>query len=38
MVIDIQNGFVSKGGSYDMLGMDVSHYHIIEKSSQEFVI
>ena len=26
MVIDIQNGFVSKGGSYDMLGMDVSHY------------
>jgi ureidoacrylate peracid hydrolase len=26
MVIDVQNGFVSKGGSYDMLGMDVSHY------------
>jgi hypothetical protein len=21
MVIDVQNGFVSKGGSYDMLGM-----------------
>jgi ureidoacrylate peracid hydrolase len=26
MVIDVQNGFVSKGGSYDMLGMDTSHY------------
>jgi ureidoacrylate peracid hydrolase len=26
IVIDVQNGFVSKGGSYDMLGMDVSHY------------
>jgi ureidoacrylate peracid hydrolase len=26
IVIDVQNGFVSKGGSYDILGMDVSHY------------
>jgi len=26
MIIDVQNGFVSKGGSYDILGMDVSHY------------
>jgi ureidoacrylate peracid hydrolase len=26
IVIDVQNGFVSKGGSYDQLGMDVSHY------------
>jgi ureidoacrylate peracid hydrolase len=26
MVIDVQNGFVSKGGSYDELGMDISHY------------
>jgi ureidoacrylate peracid hydrolase len=26
MVIDVQNGFVSKGGSYDMLGMDIAHY------------
>ena len=26
IVIDVQNGFVSKGGSYDMLGMDTSHY------------
>ena len=26
IVIDVQNGFVSKGGSYDLLGMDVSRY------------
>jgi ureidoacrylate peracid hydrolase len=26
IVIDVQNGFVSKGGSYDELGMDISHY------------
>ncbi len=26
IVIDVQNGFVSKGGSYDQLGMDLSRY------------
>lgn len=26
LVIDVQNGFVSKDGSYDKLGMDTSHY------------
>lgn len=26
VVIDVQNGFVSKGGSYDQLGMNLSHY------------
>jgi ureidoacrylate peracid hydrolase len=26
LVIDVQNGFVSKGGSYDLLGMETSHY------------
>lgn len=26
MVIDVQNGFVSKGGSYDLLGIETSHY------------
>lgn len=26
VVIDVQNGFASKGGSYDQLGMDVSYY------------
>jgi ureidoacrylate peracid hydrolase len=26
LVIDVQNGFISKGGSYDLLGMETSHY------------
>jgi ureidoacrylate peracid hydrolase len=26
VVIDVQNGFVSKGGSYDLLGMETSNY------------
>src|SRR5437763_12760484 len=26
IVTDVQNGFVSKGGSYDLLGMEISHY------------
>ena len=26
LVIDVQNGFVSKGGSYDLLGMETSNY------------
>jgi hypothetical protein len=26
IVIDMQNGFVSKGGSYDLLGMNVLPY------------
>ena len=26
IVTDVQNGFVSKGGSYDFLGMEISHY------------
>ena len=26
LVIDVQNGFISKGGSYNLLGMDTSHY------------
>jgi ureidoacrylate peracid hydrolase len=35
IIIDVQNGFVSKGGSYDQLGMDVSHYqHIIPQISE----
>jgi ureidoacrylate peracid hydrolase len=35
IVIDVQNGFVSKGGSYDQLGMDVSHYqHAIPQISE----
>jgi ureidoacrylate peracid hydrolase len=32
VVIDVQNGFVSKGGSYDLLGMDTSNYrHVIPR-------
>ena len=35
IVIDVQNGFVSKGGSYDLLGMDISHYEgVIPKIGQ----
>ena len=26
MIIDMQNGFVSKGGSYDLMGLNVSKY------------
>jgi ureidoacrylate peracid hydrolase len=29
LVIDVQNGFVSKGGSYDLLGMETLHYREI---------
>jgi ureidoacrylate peracid hydrolase len=35
VVIDVQNGFVSKGGSYDQLGMSISHYQqVIPRISQ----
>jgi ureidoacrylate peracid hydrolase len=35
VVIDVQNGFVSKGGSYDQLGMSISHYQqAVPKISQ----
>lgn len=35
VVIDVQNGFVSKGGSYDQLGMSISHYRqVVPKISQ----
>ena len=29
IVVDMQNGFVSKGGSYDKLGMNTSNYREI---------
>ena len=29
LVIDVQNGFVSKGGSYDKLGMNISNYRAV---------
>jgi ureidoacrylate peracid hydrolase len=35
VVIDVQNGFVSKGGSYDQLGMSISHYQqVLPRISQ----
>ena len=38
MVIDVQNGFVSKGGSYDILGMDVSHYREVIPRIHDLII
>ena len=38
MVIDVQNGFVSKGGSYDILGMDVSHYREVIPRIRDLII
>lgn len=29
LIVDMQNGFCSKGGSYDKLGIDLSHYQKI---------
>ncbi len=29
IVVDVQNGFASKGGSYDLLGMDTSQYQSV---------
>src|ERR1044072_3162504 len=29
IVIDVQNGFVSKGGSYDLLGLDTTNYRAV---------
>jgi len=29
LIIDMQNGFISKGGSYDKLGVDVSNYKAV---------
>lgn len=29
IIVDMQNGFVSKGGSYDKLGMNTSNYREI---------
>lgn len=37
VVIDVQNGFASKGGSYDRLGMDRSHYQRVIPKIAELV-
>lgn len=37
VVIDVQNGFASKGGSYDRLGMERSHYQTVIPKIAELV-
>jgi hypothetical protein len=37
LVINIQNGFVSKGGSYDKLGMDTSNYRAVVPKIRELI-
>lgn len=37
VVIDVQNGFASKGGSYDRLGMERSHYQMVIPKIAELV-
>jgi ureidoacrylate peracid hydrolase len=38
IVIDVQNGFVSKGGSYDLLGMEVAHYKEVIPKIRDLII
>jgi ureidoacrylate peracid hydrolase len=37
LVIDVQNGFVSKGGSYDKLGMDTSNYRAVVPKMRQLI-
>ena len=37
IVVDMQNGFVSKGGSYDLLGMNTSDYQKIIPKLKELI-
>lgn len=37
IVIDVQNGFVSKGGSYDLLKMDTSNYRAVIPLIKELI-
>ena len=37
LVIDFQNGFVSKGGSYDRLGMDTTSYTSVIPKMQQLI-
>ena len=39
VVVDMQNGFVSKGGSYDHLGMNIQGYQrIIPKVKEAYYV
>ena len=37
LVVDMQNGFVSKGGSYDLLGMNTESYRKIIPKTRELI-
>lgn len=37
VIIDVQNGFVSKGGSYDLLGMETAHYRTVVPKIAELI-
>jgi ureidoacrylate peracid hydrolase len=37
LVVDMQNGFVSKGGSYDLLGMNTESYRKIVPKTKELI-
>ena len=38
LVIDVQNGFVSKGGSYDLLGMETTNYTKVIPKIRDLII
>jgi ureidoacrylate peracid hydrolase len=38
IVIDVQNGFASKGGSYDLLGMEISNYTKVIPKIRDLII
>src|SRR5574342_657484 len=37
LIIDVQNGFMSKGGSYDLLGIKISNYQQIIPKLKELI-
>ena len=37
LVVDMQNGFVSKGGSYDLMGLNVSKYNDVVPSLKRLI-
>ena len=37
LVIDMQNGFVSKGGSYDLMGINISKYSEVVSSLKQLI-
>jgi len=37
LVIDMQNGFVSRGGSYDLMGLNISKYSDVVPSLKQLI-